>query len=590
MPTVGVKRDLLFKALGKTYTDDEFQKFCFEFGLELDEVTTEKQMITKEQGLVEAAKDASEEIIYRIDIPANRYDLLCLEGLVMGLQVFMGKIKFPRFTKVGPVGKGVAPQKLIVTKATAQIRPFAVAAVLRDITFTKDSYDSFIDLQDKLHQNICRKRTLVAIGTHDLDKLQGPFTFDAKPPKDIRFVPLNQEKAMTGDELMEFYSTHAQLKTYLPIIRDSPVYPVIYDANGVVLSLPPIINGDHSKITLQTKNVFIECTATDLTKARIVLDTLVCMFSTHCAKQFTVEYCEVVSASGETKQYPDLAFRKETISVAETNAYIGLNESAEKMAYLLNRLLPTKQTAPDTLEVEVPPTRHDILHACDIYEDVAIGYGYNRIPKTLPAKMHIAKQYPLNKLTEQLREQIAQAGFTEGLTFTLCSRDDIATKMNAQIDQIPAVHIANPKTLEFQVVRTTLIPGLLKTLAANRKMPLPLKLFEVSDVVLADSKSEVGAKNERRVCAINCNKTAGFEVVHGLLDRVMQLLEVPWDRQTGYYLQACDDPAYFPGRCASVLYKGAAIGRIGVLHPTVLQAFELTTPCSVVEFNMEYFV
>lgn len=71
--------------------DDEFQKLCFEYGLELDEVTTEKQMITKEQGEVDAAKDASEEIIYRIDIPANRYDLLCLEGLVLGLQVFLGK-------------------------------------------------------------------------------------------------------------------------------------------------------------------------------------------------------------------------------------------------------------------------------------------------------------------------------------------------------------------------------------------------------------------------------------------------------------------------------------------------------------------
>uniref|UniRef100_A0A182JMM9 Phenylalanine--tRNA ligase beta subunit n=1 Tax=Anopheles atroparvus TaxID=41427 RepID=A0A182JMM9_ANOAO len=590
MPTVGVKRDLLFKALGKTYTDDEFQKLCFEFGLELDEITTEKQMITKEQGQVEAAKDASEEIIYRIDIPANRYDLLCLEGLVLGLQVFLGKVPFPRFTKVAPSGKGASQQRLIITKSTAQIRPFAVAAVLRNITFTKDSYDSFIDLQDKLHQNICRKRTLVAIGTHDLDTLKGPFTYDAKLPKEISFVPLNQEKAMTAEELMEFYSTHAQLKAYLPIIRDSPVYPVIYDANGVVLSLPPIINGDHSKITLNTKNVFIECTATDLTKARVVLDTLVCMFSTHCAKQFTVEYCDVVTAAGETKQYPDLTFRKETISVAKTNAYIGINESTEQMGKMLNRLLPTKQTDADTLEVEIPPTRHDMLHTCDIYEDVAIAYGYNRIPKTLPAKMHIAKQYPLNKLTEQLREQIAQAGFTEGLTFTLCSRDDIATKMNVTIEQIPAVHIANPKTLEFQVVRTTLIPGLLKTLAANRKMPLPLKLFEVSDVVLADSKAEVGAKNERRVCAVNCNKTAGFEVVHGLLDRVMQLLEVPWDKAIGYYLQACDDPAYFPGRCASVLYKGADIGRIGVLHPTVLNAFELTTPCSVVEFNMEYFV
>jgi phenylalanyl-tRNA synthetase beta chain len=56
------------------------------------------------------------------------------------------------------------------------------------------------------------------------------------------------------------------LKQYLHIIKDSPVYPVIYDKNGVVLSMPPIINGNHSRITLNTRNVFIECTALDLTK------------------------------------------------------------------------------------------------------------------------------------------------------------------------------------------------------------------------------------------------------------------------------------------------------------------------------------
>jgi phenylalanyl-tRNA synthetase beta subunit len=62
------------------------------------------------------------------------------------------------------------------------------------------------------------------------------------------------------------FQTHAQLKQYLHIIKDSPVYPVIYDKNGVVLSMPPIINGNHSRITLNTRNVFIECTALDLTK------------------------------------------------------------------------------------------------------------------------------------------------------------------------------------------------------------------------------------------------------------------------------------------------------------------------------------
>ncbi len=141
-----------------------------------------------------------------------------------------------------------------------------MAAVLRGVRFDKSRYNSFIDLQDKLHQNLCRKRSLVAIGTHDLDTVQGPFTYEALAPESIRFRPLNQTQEFTAVQLMELYSGDSHLRHYLPIIRDSPVYPVIKDSNGVVLSLPPIINGNHSKITLDTTNVFIECTATDLTK------------------------------------------------------------------------------------------------------------------------------------------------------------------------------------------------------------------------------------------------------------------------------------------------------------------------------------
>lgn len=587
MPTINIKRDLLFKSLGRTFTDDEFQTLCFAFGLELDEVTTEKQMLTKEQGDVAAANDASEEIIYRIDIPANRYDLLCLEGLVSALLIFQGQRQPKRFVTKKPA----EPQRLIIQPDTAKIRPYAVAAVLRGVKLNKDSYDSFIELQDKLHQNLCRKRTLVAIGTHDLDTIQGPFYYNAKPPADIKFKPLNQTKEMTAMELMDFYSAHAQLKQYLPIIRDSPVYPVIYDANGVILSLPPIINGDRSKITLNTRNIFVECTATDLTKAKVVLDTLVTMFSVYCSDEFTVEACEVVNANGETVVYPELNYRTETISASLANRYVGTNLTPQEIAINLTRMcLKTTLKTDDLLDVEVPPTRHDVIHACDIYEDVAISFGYNNIKRTLPTFMHFGRQYPLNKLTEQLREQIAQSGFTEALTFSLCSKEDVATKFARKIEDVPAVHISNPKTLEFQVARTSLLSGLLKTVASNKKMPLPLKLFEVSDVVLADEATEVGARNERRLAAVNCNKSAGFEVVHGLLDRVMQLLEVPWKGENGYALEAVEDAAYFPGRCANVVYHGKSIGKIGVLHPSVLQAYEITNPCSVFEINIEPFV
>jgi phenylalanyl-tRNA synthetase beta chain len=129
---------------------------------------------------------------------------------------------------------------------------------------------------------------------------------------------------MNGEELMNFYSTHAQLKAFLPIIRDSPVYPVIYDANGVILSLPPIINGDHSKISVNTKNIFIECTAMDLTKAKIVLDTVVTMFSQHCTEPFKVEAVAVTDPKGNTVNYPELSYRIERVFMDKINKYIGI--------------------------------------------------------------------------------------------------------------------------------------------------------------------------------------------------------------------------------------------------------------------------
>ncbi|XP_003218316.1 phenylalanine--tRNA ligase beta subunit isoform X1 [Anolis carolinensis] len=589
MPTVSVKRELLFQALGRSYTDEEFDELCFEFGLELDEITSEKEIISKEKGDGKA-EGASDVILFKIDVPANRYDLLCLEGLVRGLQVFKERIRAPRYKKITPPSGEI--QKLVITEETVQVRPYAVAAVLRNITFDKDRYDSFIDLQEKLHQNICRKRSLVAIGTHDLDTVCGPFTYTAKPPSEIKFKPLNQDKEYTAAELMDLYRTDSHLRHYLHIIENEPQYPVIYDSNGVVLSMPPIINGDHSKISLNTKNVLIECTATDLTKAKIVLDILVAMFSEYCQKTFTAEAAEVLYPNGKSHIFPELPYRREKIKPEIMNKKIGICETPSNLAKLLTRMCLKSHVIGNgnNIEVEIPPTRPDIIHACDIIEDAAIAYGYNNIQMTIPKTYTIANQLPLNKLTELLRQDLAAAGFTEALTFALCSQEDIANKLGIDISATKAVHIANPKTAEFQVARTTLLPGILKTVAANRKMPLPLKLFEISDIVVKDSTKDVGARNHRHLCAIYYNKNPGFEIIHGLLDRIMQLLDVSPSKENGYYIKASEDPAFFPGRCAEIFAKGRSIGNLGVLHPDVITKFELTMPCSVLEITIEPFV
>lgn len=81
---------MLFHALGKTFTDKEFDELCFEFGIELDEVVTEVRMKRKQEG-----NEEREVVVYKIDVPANRQDLLCLEGIARALRIFMEKEEVP---------------------------------------------------------------------------------------------------------------------------------------------------------------------------------------------------------------------------------------------------------------------------------------------------------------------------------------------------------------------------------------------------------------------------------------------------------------------------------------------------------------
>lgn len=591
MPIINVNRDQLFKTLGKTYTDDEFADLCFDYGLELDEITSEKDQLIKEQGESANVANLSDDVIYKVEIPANRYDLLCIEGLTRALLIFQNKLKIPKYDLAD-----VEASKLIqITncKETKEIRPHLVCAILRDVKFNKEIYNSFIDLQDKLHQNICRKRNLASIGTHDLDTIQGPFRYTALKPKDIKFIPLNQTKEFNAEELFEFYSTtNNHLKPYLPIIKDLPLYPVIYDKNNVVLSLPPIINGNHSKITLDTKNIFIEVTALDLEKANIVLDTVVTMFSQYCSKPFIVEPVKVINESVNCKTiYPKLEYSKMRFEIDSINQLLGIDIKKDQITSLLSKMgIEAKAQSDSEIEVNIPPTRHDILHKCDLAEDVGIAYGFNNIVKTFPSAVTIGQQLSINKLVDQCRFELARCGYTECLTFTLCSKDDLAEKLNKKFVENSVVELANPKTLEFQVARDTLLPGLLKTLQSNKKMQLPLRLFEIADCVLKDDQTETGARNERRLCCLYYGKSSGFELVHGVLDRIMQVLEIPYSKNKddkGYYIRGCNNVTYLDKRCAEVLVNGKVIGIIGVLHPQVILNYELNQPCSVLELTIQ---
>lgn len=590
MPTVSVSRDRLFELLERQYTEEEFDELCFEFGLELDGVASEKPQIGSRA--MSAGVEVEEQVMYKIEVPANRYDLLCIEGLAQALRVFL------RLDPGLPEYKLSGEPKVTFTvkEEVSEVRPFVVCAVLRGLKMTEEVYFSLIDLQEKLHQNICRRRTLVAIGTHDLDTLTGPFTYEALPPREISFVPLEKSETYDAVSLMDLYEKDNQLKKYLHIIRDRPRYPVIYDAKRTVLSMPPIINGDHSKITLDTKNMLIECTATDKTKASIVLNTLVAMFSKYCEEPFTVEPVNVEYPDGTTHVTPDFSKPRVTADVSYVNRSVGVDLQPSDMLKMLRRMqLPATIIDDKTIGVDVPIIRSDILHACDIMCDVAVGYGFNNVPERVPETSTVGKQIPLNHLADLVRrEGFAQQGYTEVLTWVTVSNAENFELLRRKDDRTKAVKIGNPKTFEFQECRTSLLPGLLKTLRENRKSKVPIRLFEVGDVVLKNSEADVLASNRRMVAAVYCGTAAGFEVIQGLLESVMNTLGAKrgTGRDDSWNIDGtnCDDETMFPGRRASILYKGVSVGSLGWIHPDVLKNFSLSYPCSALEFDLEAFL
>lgn len=552
-------------------------------------------------------KGLSDEVVYKIDIPANRYDLLCLEGIALALRVFIGKDRAVPDFRVRP-----GSEVMQVGAETGEVRPFVVCAVLRGVRFTDSSYRSFIDLQDKLHQNICRRRTLVAIGTHDLDTVEGPFRYDALRPEDIVFRPLGEEREFDARALFKYYrdeKAQCSVRPYLPIIEHFPRYPVIRDARGRVLSLPPIINGEHSKIRMETRNVFIECTATDLTKAKVVLNTVLAMFSVYAEDRFSCESVEVRHEGRGAGAAPDVfpQFERPEFVVPRSylNSVLGaeVDLAGDRLADTLRRMcLPaTVEDGGETLRVRAPITRTDVLHACDVQEDVAIAYGYNNIRKRVPPVVSVGRQLPLNHLSELFKDVVAQAGYTEVLTWALVARRENYAFMNREEDD-EGVVLSNPVSADFEMVRTTILPGLLKTLQSNQgRVSLPVRLFELGDVVLRDETTDVGAHNSRRLAALYCARQSGLEQVHGLMDRVMELNGAVFEPEATdeqraspatkiYSIRPSRLPTFFPGRQAEILLDGATVGHFGIVHPRVLAAFGVKSPVSAFELDVEPFL
>jgi phenylalanyl-tRNA synthetase beta chain len=363
-------------------------------------------------------------------------------------------------------------------------------------------------LQENLHWGVGRDRKLASIGVYDLATSTGPITYRTMDPDKEPFVPLGMPgKKMSGRQILE---SHAKGVAYAQLLADHKRYPVLSDAKSQVLSMPPIINSDETKIKKGTTRFFIDVTGISQAAVTKSLDTLVCSL---CEIGGTVETVTINDADGKKRTTPDLTPRSKEIDVAEAKRWLGLPLDENSLAAALRKMrfdvgqgsriedresrnsktsdsLLAPRSSP--LAVLYPAYRTDIRHMVDLFEDVAIGYGYANIEPRLVRSMTVGAPRPEETLTDRVRQILIGLGYSEIMSLPLTTEEHQFDRLRVTApDRYPEV--ANPKLKAYNVVRTHLMGGLFEALRENRRRPMPQRLFEIDNTVELDDTAETGA-------------------------------------------------------------------------------------------------
>ena len=505
-------------------------------------------------------EEVGKQKVIRLDLLAARPDLFDVGGLARALRGFLGLAEGLPDYKVeeGSLTVHVAPQ----LSESGSYRPFISCATMTIPPLTSTSLVAIMELQENLHWGVGRNRKLASIGVYDLDTLSGDIHYRTIAPEGESFTPLGMPgEKMTGREILE---KHPKGKDYAHLLEGDSGYPVLIDEQGQVLSMPPVINSDETKLKVGSTRLFIDVTG--ISEAAVVksLDTLVCSLIELGGQ------AQSVTIKSAVKEYitPDLSPREAEVDLPSARSWLGIPFTPESMTACLKKMRLDVEPVGDEKErfrVRFPAFRTDIRHKVDLFEDLAIGYGYVNIQPRLVPTMTVGQARKEELLSQSVRTTLLGLGYTEVMSLPLTTEEEHFLRLR---HDVPAHYprVANPKLVALKVVRTHLLTGLLQALYENRKRSMPLRLFEIDTIVILDPEAETGIREERRVGFVEMGPEAGYAAVRSVLDAILREME-----QEGTY-NLNDDPMFIPGRSASVVTNVDSQGYLGELHPEVITA------------------
>lgn len=466
--------------------------------------------------------------------------------------------------------------KIMVDQHVKQIRPvilFFVAAQNKNIN--DFLIDQLISIQEDLHNGIARGRKKASIGIHDLDTIKFPLTYSTKPSKES-FIPLDQSIHFTFKEIL---SNTEIGKKYSSLLNEYTDYPALIDDNNQIISFPPIINSNNTKVTKKSNNLLIEITGTNIETCKSILSILAYYLYEEGFKIYSGTVYDENLVFSTLKILKD---NKVFVDKDLVNKYLGFDLTFKEIIAALHRSrIGASITKNKKIKCLVPSFRNDIIHPIDIVEEVAIGYGIDNLKPTIPSFQVSPGIKNLNSNRyDKLRETLIGLGFLEMVNFTLIDYS-LSTIFNFDKNELlEKLKVNESKSKEHEFLRPNIISSLIKNLSYNIHEEYPQKVFEIGKTF---SFKNTIVENWSLGVLIASNNT-NYTEIKSILQSIFKL-----NFGEQFAIKKNERDLFIKGRSADIFFQDKAIGFVGEISPEYITKFNLRLPLSMFELNLSNF-
>jgi len=326
-------------------------------------------------------------------------------------------------------------------------------------------------------------------------------------------------------------------------------------------------------VDASANNLFIDVTSTD---ERVGDEALAIVCAALADAGARIESVSIDRRLG-SKVTPDLTPTKMKFSESLTTAMTGLALTSSQMKDCLRR---SRLDLDEHGDAMIPRYRVDILHPVDLAEEVAIGYGLDRIEPDYPPSSDAGSFNRTMVVLDGVAESMSRAGFVETMNYDLVDEASLYERFSRVSDK--KLEVENPRTIEHSVLRDSILPSLMAVLSRNVKAAYPQKVFEVGRVYIRNG-SKIG--EESHLAALVAHSSASFSEAKTCLKPLIE------ERLGGGLSTPVKNHwAFAEGRSAEIVVNGRSLGYVGELKPTAVAAFGLNVPVAGFEIDLATFV